>query len=147
MKKEAIDFTEMPFGSMLSIAYRQIQGILRDPLSEFTLPAPLATVLWVIVEQPGRRQTYYADACKIDLATFGRYLDTLSRRGLVTVEPDAEDGRAKLARPTSEGVALLYRIVEALKRTDKEFIELLGRDQFERMREDLARFLENTKSL
>ena len=51
--------------------------------------------------------TRLAEEAALDRSTMGRNLDPLERRGLVRLEPDPRDGRARVATLTGDGQAAI----------------------------------------
>lgn len=63
----------------------------------------------------------------------------LVRRGLVALEPDPDDRRARRLRITADGVALLHRAVEAWRVAHDELEAALPPGTAQALREGLAR--------
>ncbi|MCQ0989010.1 MarR family winged helix-turn-helix transcriptional regulator [Jiella marina] len=73
----------------------------------------------------------------MDRTTLTANLKPLERRGLVTVEPDPEDKRARRLALTEAGRDLLVDAVPLWEWTQAEIEKALGMSEADRLREDL----------
>ncbi len=103
-------------GHHLRRASGQVQSDLARELKEIDLRLITMSVLAVIVDHPGLRQSQLADALSIERPNLVSILDELESRGLVNRNRVPTDRRAYALTPTRDGVALAekaLRVVEA----------------------------------
>ncbi len=81
-----------------------------DPPIDLTL-LQWRTLVVVTEADDGLRISDVASRTGTSLPSASRLVDRLVRRGLLVVEPDPSDRRARLARPTRSGMTLRERLV------------------------------------
>jgi DNA-binding MarR family transcriptional regulator len=81
-----------------------------DPPIDLTL-LQWRTLVVVTEADDGLRISEVASRTRTSLPSASRLVDRLVRRGLLVVEPDPSDRRARLARSTRAGTALRQRLV------------------------------------
>ncbi|SCY15789.1 DNA-binding transcriptional regulator, MarR family [Paracoccus tibetensis] len=74
----------------------------------------------------------------MDPSTLTAAVKPLSRRGLLVVEPDPDDGRSRLLRITPEGVSLLREAAEAWREAHAELDSALPAGLPAELRDGLA---------
>lgn len=74
-------------------------------------PSPLMTIAGVL---------------ELERTSLYRALRPLARDGLVALDPDPDDARAKLARLTPDGVAKILEILPHWRRAQASFLEAVG---------------------
>ena len=84
------------------------------------------TMLVLIADNPGRKQTEIADALGIKHANFVSLAQDFEARGLVERAPAAADKRVKALHLTPEGEAFLAKARVTHDALEKEFVNRLG---------------------
>lgn len=74
----------------------------------------------------------------MDPSTLTAAVKPLARRGLLTVEPDPDDGRSRRLRITREGVALMQEAVEIWRSEHAALESDMGDDLPDNLRQGLA---------
>ncbi len=86
----------------------------------------LALALWLSEHQQAPTQTRIIQLSKLDKMTVSKSLKQLALGGYIERAEHATDTRAKIARPTAQGAALLHRLVPAIEQMDAEFFGALS---------------------
>jgi DNA-binding MarR family transcriptional regulator len=125
-------FTEIGIISQLSSA------MLAACLPDGVHPSHFAILNHLTQRGDGRSPNRIASAMQVPKNTMTHSLKVLEGRGLIAVEPDPDDGRAKIVMLTDAGRQFRS---EAIAATAAMFGKVIGpeqRDQMRRMQPDLA---------
>ena len=95
-------------------------------LADLQLRPAQYSVLLVVEENPGRKQTEIAAALGIQRPNFVAMLDGLQKRGLVTRARSPLDRRSHSILLTPAGSALLAQAREAVRRHERGLCALIG---------------------
>jgi DNA-binding MarR family transcriptional regulator len=117
-------------GSIIGYKLRRAQlAVFQDFLNAFARmklrPAEFS-VLALIAEQPGQKQTEIADKLGIKRANFVALMDGLEQRGLAERQKAATDKRSHALRLTAEGAAFVQRMLAVWHEHENGLIEKLG---------------------
>ena len=85
-----------------------------------------------------------AEQAQVTKQTAGLLVDALEREGLVERVPDPADGRARLIRFTERGQIASARAIETVMGVERTWIEHLGPELAESLREALTKLREIT---
>lgn len=85
----------------------------------------------------GSRIGDIAELAGLSKQTIGPLVRDLARRGILTVEPDPADGRAKVVRFTPHGMAGLKAGLDAIKALERRCARALGPGGLDRLKTDL----------
>jgi len=69
----------------------------------------------------------------------GQLLAEIERCGYVRRSPGTDDARATVVHFTARGRSMLSNVFELVERIEGEFAAILGHDEFDRLRQNLAR--------
>jgi DNA-binding MarR family transcriptional regulator len=86
----------------------------------------------------GTRLQELATRSQMAPQSIGWHVDELERLGYVERVPDPSDRRAKLIRPTQQGLAFMAATKHALADIEKQWIKALGKDTLTQLRDTLA---------
>lgn len=86
----------------------------------------------------GMRPTQLAGRVGMTKQSLGEFVATMQEAGFLRVEPDPRDGRARIVRPTEEGIRLQARISESLAQTEQRWREAIGPRNWANFRKVLA---------
>jgi DNA-binding MarR family transcriptional regulator len=86
----------------------------------------------------GTRLQELATRSQMAPQSIGWHVDELERLGYVERVPDPSDRRAKLIRPTEQGLAFMATTKHALADIEKQWIKALGKDTLTQLRDTLA---------
>jgi DNA-binding MarR family transcriptional regulator len=115
-----------------------VSGFL-DTMKELDLRPTQFSVLILINENPGIRQTEVCAALGLQKANFVPLLNELQRRGLAVRKVGAPDRRSSALYLTSEGEALLQRANELHAQWENHIAARLGARGQEQLRELLQK--------
>jgi DNA-binding MarR family transcriptional regulator len=90
----------------------------------------------------GRRPTEVAADAQITKQAVNDLLRHLERRGYLELDPDPSDNRARIIRLTARGKLLHKVAVEIHARVEDEWAEIIGKDEFARLRTALGRLMD-----
>jgi DNA-binding MarR family transcriptional regulator len=117
-------------GSVIGYKLRLAQlSVFQDFLrafARFELRPAEFSVLALIAEQPGQKQTEIADKLSIKRANFVALMDGLERRGLAQRRRAAADRRSHSLHLTPEGVRFLHKIMGVWQTHEDHLVERLG---------------------
>lgn len=124
------EFDLPPMGSIIGYKLRRAQlAVFQDFLNSFVRlklrPAEFS-VLALIAEQPGQKQTEIADRLGIKRANFVALMDGLERRGLAERRKAAHDKRSHALQLTAEGAAFVKKMLAVWHQHEDKLIEKLG---------------------
>jgi len=119
-----------PMGSIIGYKLRRAQlAVFQDFLNAFARmklrPAEFS-VLALIAERPGQKQTEIAEKLGIKRANFVALMDGLERRGLAERQKAMGDKRSHALRLTVEGSAFVKRMLAVWNEHENGLIEKLG---------------------
>lgn len=122
-------------GMLLFEVSKLIKRRFEDLTREYGMTLPQWRTLAELQKQGGISQSALAAAIDSDPMTISGILDRLEKRGVIEREPDPSDSRAKIARVTPEGAALVTTsravgremVNQALDGLDEEEREALTR--------------------
>ena len=86
----------------------------------------------------GTRLQELATRSQMAPQSIGWHVDELERLGYVERVPDPSDRRAKLIRPTKQGLAFMATTKRALADIEQQWIKALGKDTLTQLRDTLA---------
>lgn len=109
----------------------------RDPL----VRPPFADVMLMIEQNPGIRQGQCAEGLGLDATTFGRYVDRLTRHGMVQRHVPEHDRRSVTLSLTDQGMQLLAGCGQMIRDIEREGRERMGTEDWEKLVDLLKRFL------
>ena len=95
----------------------------------------------------GTRATEIAKRAGITKQSVGELIGQLEETGLIERIPDPDDKRARIVHFTAEGLAWLEAFEIAVKQSEKEMREELGPATFKLLKESLAQYGSDEKSL
>lgn len=93
------------------------------------------------VEAEGSRITEIAEAAGLAKQTVGPIVHELAGEGILRVDPDPEDGRAKRVRFTPAGMEGLREGLGVLRETEARYAAALGEERMAALREALIDLL------
>lgn len=94
------------------------------------------------VQVEGSRITEIADASGLAKQTVGPLVHELEDRGILRIDPDPTDGRAKLVRYTDAGLEGLLEGMEILRDTEHRFATAIGVARMRDLRASLLELLD-----
>ena len=106
MKTKPIFRDQAPLGLLIHEVARLMKRRFEEQAGMHGITLPQWRTLAQITANEGITQIALANALDIDPMTISGVLDRLDKRGLIERYPDPTDSRAKLARPTAEGLEL-----------------------------------------
>ena len=120
-------------GTIIGYKLRRAQlAVFQDFLETFSAlklrPAEFS-VLALIAEKPGQKQTEVARQLGIKRANFVALMDGLERRGLAERRKDEHDRRSHSLQLTPKGEAFTTDMLERWKAHEDRMVELLGGPQ------------------
>lgn len=98
-----------PLGSLIGEVGRLFKRRFEEETRDLGITLPQWRTLAEIMRTEGVTQKALAAATDADPMTMSGVLDRLEKRGLIERTPDPRDSRAKLARVTPEGIAVVER--------------------------------------
>lgn len=117
------------FGYTLKRTFNAIQADLALTLRPFELRMITYSLLAVIVDCPGVRQSQLADVLAIERPNLVVLLDELERRDLITRERERADRRAYALKCTLMGRRLYDQARKAVLAHEKRFLKQLDEDE------------------
>lgn len=105
---------------------RTISRIGEELFAPVGMTPSYAFLLMLACEQPGISQKELAALLHLTPSTISRFVDTLTRRGLLRKH---EEGRSVLIHATQEGEALLPAVRDAWRRLYEQYSSVLGHAQ------------------
>lgn len=136
-----------PLETMIGYKLRRAQlAVFQDFLTAFAKmqlrPAEFS-VLALIAEKPGQKQTEIAERLGIKRANFVALMDELERRGLAERRKAESDRRSHSLHLTQEGQAFVRNMTSVWHRHESRFVERLGGgDEKDRLIELLDRMFD-----
>lgn len=124
-------FNEVGIINQLSTA------ILANSLPDGVHPSHFAIVNHLVRTGDGKSPVRIAGAMQVTKNTMTHSLKVLEDRGLITVEPDPEDGRGKLVRLTETGRAFRESAIRNVLERFEDIVEPKHREIMTRLIGDL----------
>lgn len=93
------------------------------------------------VDLAGSQITEIADAAGLAKQTVGPLVRELTEQGILRVDPDPEDGRAKRVRYTEAGAEGLKKGVAVLQSVERAYAEAVGPERYRELRRTLMDLL------
>ena len=124
-------FNEVGIINQLSTA------ILANSLPDGVHPSHFAIVNHLVRTGDGKSPVRIAGAMQVTKNTMTHSLKVLEDRGLITVEPDPEDGRGKLVRLTETGRAFRESAIRNVMERFEDIVEPKHREIMTRLIGDL----------
>lgn len=118
--------TESIIGYRLRRAQLSVFQRFLAVFDELNLRPAEYSVLVLIADNPGRKQTAIAEALGIKRANFVTLAHVLERRGLIDRRPAADDKRANALHLSQNGQAFLARARTLHEAMERELVERLG---------------------
>jgi DNA-binding MarR family transcriptional regulator len=102
-------------------------------MSGVSLRASYARVLYLIGPN-GTRQTELADGAWITKQAIGKRIREMAEQGLVSVDPDPDDGRATIVRRTTAGDQMREQVGTMIADVEAELASIVGADDYRTFR-------------
>ncbi|MDQ0133604.1 DNA-binding MarR family transcriptional regulator [Neorhizobium galegae] len=119
-------------------ASRHLGQLYEDAMGDTGLKGTQFSLLSQIARSNEPTLKNLAEAMVMDLSALGHTLKPLIRDGLVELEPDAQDRRAKRVRLTEAGAATQRDLTARWQIAQDRFDEAFGKEKSEELRRTLA---------
>lgn len=131
-------------GRLLIRAYEAVEADVLEGFRARGIDGPERMDLPVLrnLELNGSRITEIAERAGLSKQTIGPLVRNLEEKGIVRVDPDPTDGRAKIVRLTERGMEWLAVACEVIRETIERYTEYLGEERMEELRSTLLCLLE-----
>lgn len=140
-----IDYESMNTGLLLFLPYRHLEERVFRHLTQCGHRITTAQArVFQRIAPGGSRIVELAAATSLTKQSVGFLVDQLETAGYVTREPDPRDARARLVTITPAGHAMVADGLPVLAEVEREWRQLLGEDEFTRLRRSLAALSEHT---
>ncbi len=143
MKKTAGILKNGPLADMIGFRLRIAQSAAERAFMaavQGTAPTGHFTILTLVRENPGSRQSAIARAAHLDRSSLVPVLDQLENLGLVERRKHKTDRRAHALYLTDAGQAALKKLERAVMKLEKQVREALGGNRTESLLRDLEDF-------
>ncbi len=135
----------LDLATLMLIAYRAMDDQVMRAMHQAGFKVTVAQGrLAQRIAPDGSRLTELAEQAQVTKQTAGLLVDALEREGLVERVPDPADGRARLIRFTERGQIASARAIETVMGVERTWIEHLGPELAESLREALTKLREIT---
>jgi len=135
----------LDLATLMLIAYRAMDDQVMRAMHQAGFKVTVAQGrLAQRIAPDGSRLTELAEQAQVTKQTAGLLVDALEREGLVERVPDPADGRARLIRFTERGQIASTRAMETVMGVERTWIEHLGPELAESLREALTKLREIT---
>lgn len=135
----------LDLATLMLIAYRAMDDQVMRAMHQAGFKVTVAQGrLAQRIAPDGSRLTELAEQAQVTKQTAGLLVDALEREGLVERVPDPADGRARLIRFTERGQIASTRAMETVVGVERTWIEHLGPELAESLREALTKLREIT---
>ena len=135
----------LDLATLMLIAYRAMDDQVMRAMHQAGFKVTVAQGrLAQRIAPDGSRLTELAEQAQVTKQTAGLLVDALEREGLVERVPDPADGRARLIRFTERGQIASTRAMETVMGVERTWIEYLGPELAESLREALTKLREIT---
>lgn len=139
------DDTGLNLGLLLFIPYRAMETAVLDTLAEHGYPITLAQArVFQRIGPDGSRLGDLARAAQLSKQAVTHIVDQLVAAGYVERAPDPTDARARLARITDRGRAMVELSTSVVEATEAEWQAHLGEPATRQLRATLTRLREIT---
>lgn len=131
---------EPSLGVLMFIPVRHMEQRIVDALVAAGFPITIAQAkLAARIDPAGSRLSTLAEAAQVTKQSAGYLVDQLEAAGYVERVPDPTDARARLVRITEHAWSTMEVAYAEERRVEAEWVELVGEDAIEQMRETLRR--------
>ncbi len=117
------------FGFHLRQAYTPFGQAYREAAATFKLKPSQFTVLVLVKQNPGRRQSELAEALNIERSNFVPIIDALEARGLLTRGKSPDDRRSNSIEVTPKGKALVIKATEPILAESERAAAVLSKSE------------------
>ncbi len=124
-------------GYMIRRAQLLIFQDVNHVLESFDLRPTLFSMLFILSEKPGLRQSAVADMLGVQRTNLVKMVDGLEQRGLLSRQPSPEDRRSYALHLTDAGHQFLEEVCGAVNAHEQRLTDVLGRED----RDELLRLL------
>jgi DNA-binding MarR family transcriptional regulator len=133
-----------PLSVLLSAAERALAADLEDGLraAGYTDLRAAHAQVFVAIDVEGSRLTDLAARAGMTKQAMGELVRYLEQHRYLDVEPDSRDRRAKLIRPTAEGLRAHEVCVSTVGETDRRLAERIGEQALRELRAQIRRIAE-----
>ncbi|MGR3197615.1 MAG: MarR family winged helix-turn-helix transcriptional regulator [Paracoccus sp. (in: a-proteobacteria)] len=121
------DLQELMLVSYIVLANNQVTN--RHIERRYRMPVQCWSALYVIDRFPGLLARDVQRLLPRPQNTISRAVSLLQSRGLIRIEDDPQDGRAKRLHPTAEGTALLAEILATARARQAEVFGVLSKEE------------------
>lgn len=121
------DLQELMSVSYIVLANNQVTN--RHIERRYRMPVQCWSALYVIDRFPGLLARDVQRLLPRPQNTISRAVSLLQSRGLIRIEDDPQDGRAKRLHPTAEGAALLAEILATARARQAEVFGVLSKEE------------------
>lgn len=139
MEEKTISIAADTLGSLLRRPYERLQARVYAGLAERGFPdvRPAHSSVFRIILPKGSRVSDLAELAQMTKQSMAYLTNDLATLGYVTIEPDPQDGRAKLVRLTERGHAVWAALVELSRQVEEESARAIGSDRILDLRRTL----------
>lgn len=116
-------------------------GVFLEETKDFDLTTAQWGALALIANEPGMDQTRLMERSALDRSSITKCVERLEERGAITRKVHPSDKRARHLFATSEGIRLIEKIDESVKRSQQRLLAPLGEERaelFVQMLQELA---------
>lgn len=140
-----LPYDSMNTGLLLYLPYRYLEERVLDALSGAGHPITASQArVFQRISAEGSRLTDLAAATSLTKQSVGFLVDQLESAGYVKRQPAPRDARARLVTITPRGRRLVEEGARVGAEVEREWAEVLGDDELERVRRALARLSEHS---
>ncbi|XDA96815.1 MarR family winged helix-turn-helix transcriptional regulator [Sulfitobacter sp. LCG007] len=133
---------EAPLGGYLGDAARRVYEQEAAALDNRGQLQPVLTLMWHIYHEPGQPISHYAARMSLDLASIGRYVNSLVADGLIEKVTAENDQRKRMLRLLPAGVDVLIEQRRAYVDYERDVRARLGNREYEKLVASLKIFLQ-----
>lgn len=124
-------------GSLLRAPYRRLADRLYAELAANGFPEirPAHSAVFRHISPDGSRLTDMAEQAELTKQSMAYLVGYLDENGYVTLQPDPDDGRAKLVRLTKRGQAFITALLKASATVEDDLAAALGATKLKQLRD------------
>lgn len=139
MEEKTISIAADTLGSLLRRPYERLQARVYAGLAARGFPdvRPAHSSVFRIILPRGSRVSDLAELAQMTKQSMAYLINDLEKLGYVTIEPDPQDGRAKLVRLTERGHAVWATLVELSRRAEEDGARIVGAERIRELRRTL----------
>lgn len=128
-------------GRLLLRAFRAVNASVVELLANLGHDGvrPAHSTVFMNLDLTGTRLATLAQRAGVSRQAMSQLVHDLQQSGYLTVEPDPDDGRASLVRLTAQGEAFCRQAAEAVREFERQWRDLLGRNDLGQDNLDLLR--------